>query len=127
MLTDESLDSIPRLFGENIVILDRQTVGLILQALTGHNYLNYLNQSNSSLCRFCEEEHEEFPPLVLKCPALARERLDSFHDLQLQSQPPNLAGIIRFIKVDHIVKALDWRGEQASSPSGLTTTGCLTH
>ncbi len=42
---------------------------------------------------------------MLECPALTRERLNSFQDLQLQSQPPNLTGIIRLIKVDCIDKA----------------------
>ncbi len=91
----------PGCLGKNILKLDRQTVGLILQALIGHNYLNYhrsiVDQSHSSVCRFCEEEREEFTHLVL-----ARERQDCFQD-----QPPNLAGIIRFIKVDRIDKALD--------------------
>ena len=89
------------------------TLSLILQALTGHNYLNYhgmiVGNIHSDHCRFCRDKHKEFYHLVCECDAIARERLESFQDLQPPDCPPDLAGLVRFIHMNRIGKALGRR------------------
>ncbi len=62
--------------GDALACLDHRTLGLALQAITGHNYLNYhhniVGNISEQIYQFCWEEHEEFIHLVCKCPALAR-------------------------------------------------------
>ncbi len=54
-----------------------ETFSLILQASTGHNYLNYhetvMGNIPTNLCRFCREECGEFRHLAHECPALTVE------------------------------------------------------
>ncbi len=61
--------------------LDCLAFSIVLQALTGHNYLNYhhyiVGNFSEQICRFCKEEHEEIIYLVCECPALATECLSS--------------------------------------------------
>ncbi len=96
-----------------VIRVSHSTLSLILQALTGHNYLNYhekiVGNIHSDCCRFCRDKHEEFYHLTRECNALARERLDSFWELQLPGCPPDLAGLVRFIHVNRIGMALGRR------------------
>ncbi len=73
---------------------------LILQALTGHNYLPLqdmiVDNIHSDCCRFCGDKCKEFYHLAHKCDVLARERLESFWDLQPPDCPPHLTGLVRF-------------------------------
>ena len=95
--------------------LDCLTLSTVLQALTGHNYLNYLHYIAGNFskqnCRFCGEGREEFIHLVCGCPALAMERLGSVRGLWLSRNPPDLYGLVRFTKVNCIGKALERRAE----------------
>ncbi len=54
----------PGSLGDALAHLDRITLGLALQAMTGHNYLNYhhniVGNISEQICQFCWEEHEEF-------------------------------------------------------------------
>ncbi len=96
-----------------VIRLSRSMLSLILQALTGHNYLNYHKKTvgniHSDRSRYCRDKCEEFYHLTRKCDALAWERLDSFRELQLPDCPPDLTGLVRFIHVNHIGMALGRR------------------
>ena len=105
----------PGSLGDATARLDRLTLSTVLQALTGHNYLNYhhhiAGNSSEQNCRFCGEGREEFIHLACECPALATERLGSVRGLRLSRNPPDLYGLVRFTKVNCIGKALERRAE----------------
>ena len=105
----------PGSLGDATARLDRLTLSTVLQALTGHNYLNYHHHIAGNFseqnCRFCGEGCEEFIHLACECPALAMERLGSVRGLWLSRNPPDLYGLVRFTKVNCIGKALERRAE----------------
>ena len=104
----------PGIMGKQIQMLGQATPSNVIQALTGHNYLNYhcsqMDRSLSETCRFCGEGHEEFIHLTCECPALAKDRLEHIYELQL-STPPNLASLVRLMRVNRIAKAMEGRTE----------------
>ncbi len=81
----------PGIMGKQIQMLRRATLSNVIQALTGHNYLNYhgsqMDRSLSETCRFCGEGREEFIHLAHECPALAKERLEHIYELHLVHLP----------------------------------------
>ncbi len=105
----------PGSIGDTTACLDHLTVSMVLQALTSHNYLKYhhyiVGIFSEQICRFCKEEREEFVHLTCECPTLAMECLSSIWGLQLSRNPPDLCGLIRLTKVNHIGKALERRAE----------------
>ncbi len=66
---------------DSLASLDHLTLGLAIQAIMGHNYLNYhhdiVGNISEQICQFCWEEHEEFIHLVCECTALTRVCLDT--------------------------------------------------
>ncbi len=108
----------PGCLGDALARLDRLTLSLALQAITGHNYLNYhhnMGNSSEQICRFCGESREEFIHLACECPALARVRLDTVRGHQFNRKPLDLRGLVRFMKMDRIGKAMEQRAEQVKS------------
>ncbi len=105
----------PCSIGNAMAHQDCLMLSILLQSLTGHNYLNYphymAGNFSEQIRRFCKEEHVEFIHLVCKCPALATECLGSIRGLQLRRNPPDLYGLVRLMKVNHIGKALERRAE----------------
>ncbi len=102
--------------GNATACLDHLTLSIVLQALTGHNYLNYHHHIAGNIseqnCRFCREGHEEFIHLACrKCEALTTEHLGSVWGLWLSRNPPDLYSLVRLTKVNHIGKALERRAE----------------
>ncbi len=84
----------------------------------GHNYLNYhhnIGSISEQTCHFCGESREEFMHLACECPALARVHLDAVWGHQLNRKPLDLHGLIRFMKMDCIGKAMEQRAEQVKS------------
>ncbi len=61
------------------------------------------------------DRNGEFIHHVCKCTALARVCLDIVQGHQLNRQPLDLYGLVRLMKVDCIVKAMERRAEQLSS------------
>ncbi len=53
--------------------------------------------------------------LTFESPTLALEHLDSIWGLQLSRQPPNLYGLVRFMQVDCIGRAIKQRAEKVDS------------
>ncbi len=112
----------PGCLGDALARLDRPTLGLAIQAITGHNYLNYhhnIGSISEQTCRFCKESREEFIHLACECPALARVRLEAVRGHQLKRRPLDLHGLVRFMKVDHVGKAMEQRAEQVKSRVNL--------
>ena len=103
----------PGAVGRLVTKLDQGKLGKIIQALTGHNYLNYhrsvLQESLTDKCRFCGEAREEFVHLVRECTALTKERA-MLHKYGNICDPQGFRSLLRFILMDHI--------EEAMSPTG---------
>ena len=57
--------------------------------------------------RFCGEQREKFIHLACKRPVLDRERLESFQELPPKKHVPVLSGLIRFIRIDPIIRATE--------------------
>ncbi len=72
------------------------------------------------------EEREEFVPLACECSAL-RVHLDLVQGYQLNRQPLDLYGLVRFMKADRIDKAMERRTEQVKFTGGLATPGHDVH
>ncbi len=71
--------------------LDRNELGLVIQAITGHNRLNRhenLISGVSPSCRFCEEEDETFFHLIAKCPAFLVKRWAIFESPEMDEGDP---------------------------------------
>ncbi len=66
------------IMGKEVNLLGHATLSTVIQALTGHNYLNYhcskVDKFPTENCRCCREERKEFVHLARKCLTLARER-----------------------------------------------------
>ncbi len=94
---------VPGSMGDTAARLDCPTLSIVLQALTGHNYLNchhYIDgEFSEQICRFCGEEVEEFIHLACECSALTMECFSSVQGLQLGRQPPDLYGLVRLTQV----------------------------
>ena len=78
--------------------LPRKELSLMIQCITGHNYLQYHlshTRGSANTCRKCGEEKETAWHLVMECQALARERL--FH-LGFTQGPPQMRHLQYFIK-----------------------------
>ncbi len=121
----------PGSLGNALTHLDHLTLGLALQAITGHNYLYYHHNITGNIskqvCWFCQEEREEFIHLACKCPTLARVCLDTVQGHQLNRQPLDLYGPVRLTKVDLTGKAMERKAEQAKFTGGLATPGINVH
>ena len=87
-----------------IINLDRQTLGMIIQVLTGHNHLKYhqskidaLQQDSS--CRFCLEEEETSAHLICTCPRFWYARMECFNDTILEeTQDWKVKQLLKFLK-----------------------------
>ena len=83
--------------------LDRKTLGLIVQAITGHNRLKYheskVNGLEDSSCRFCQWEDETSAHLITECPAFWRSRMDIFGHTLMDDLPEwKVSQLLIFIK-----------------------------
>ena len=70
----------------------RATIGRLIQYVSGHAFLRrhnriieYSSKENDGIkeCRLCYEDDETPHHIITKCPALARERTDAFHNWRL--------------------------------------------
>ncbi len=77
----------PGSIGNAMACLDCLSLSIVLQALTGHNYLNYhhyiAGNFSEQICRFYKEDREELIHFMCECPGLAMEHLGSVRGLQL--------------------------------------------
>ncbi len=122
---------VPSSIGHAAARLDHPTLSIVLQPLTGHNYLSYhhyiVGSLSEQICRFCGDEGEEFIHLVGECLALAMERLGSVRGLQPSRQPPDLFGHVRLKLVSPIVKALERRASEVKHTGGLAPPGTMVY
>ncbi len=65
-----------------ILSLDRETISVVVQMLTGHNYLRRHNvivgDAEDDQCRLCMEDEESSFHIIAECPALATARRTTF-------------------------------------------------
>ena len=92
--------------------LDRKSLGLMVQILTGHNRLHYHESKvntmqEDSSCRFCQWEDETSWHLITECPAFWRSRMDIFGHSLLDENPEwkvfQLFKFIKKIKMDELL------------------------
>ena len=94
--------------------MDRQTVGKIVQFLTGHCNLNKhqyrIGKQVDPACRLCKTSWETPWHLVTECPRLQKTRENIFHGPVLHSFCWSTQQLLRFCKESSIWSMLD--GEQ---------------
>ncbi len=123
----------PGSLGDALACLDRPTLGLALQATTGHNYLNYHHNMTGnkvvSPSKSVDSARRNVRSLftLCECPALTRVRLDTVQGHQLDREPLDFYRLVRLMKVDCIGKAKEKRAEQVKFTGGLTTPGINVH
>ena len=88
---------------EFLVNLDRQSLGMMVQIITGHCRLNYheskINATTNPSCRFCQWEDETAWHLIGECPAFWRSRTDIFNYSFLENPPEWKVGqLLKFIR-----------------------------
>ena len=87
-----------------IINLDRKTLGMMIQVLTGHNHLKYHQSKIDALqqdtsCRFCLEEEETSAHLILTCPRFWYARMECFNDTILEETPDwKVKQLLKFLK-----------------------------
>ena len=101
-----------------ILRLSRGYLTIMVQAITGHNFLgkhqNRIDPVISKVCRFCEQEEETFHHLLTECEPLTQTRTDIFLDRQHPTDNSwSIFKIKSFILEPRIFDAL-------TSKSGLT-------
>jgi ribonuclease HI len=96
--------------------LNRKWLSIMIQFITGHNFLNY-HMSNqqpwqNSDCRLCAEEtNETAMHLVMDCPCLMTARQEIFLLPQLAKIPKwTVPALLRFVRKDAVLGLLTARG-----------------
>lgn len=93
--------------------LDRKTLSLMVQVLTGHNRLNYHESKvntmqEDSSCRFCQWEDETSWHLITECPAFWRSRMDIFGHTLLDCTPEwKVSQLLAFVQKTKMEKLLN--------------------
>ena len=92
-------------FSRRLLDQNRDTLSLLIQAITGFNNLNYhqynCKKSSTLLCRLCNESREELIHLLNNCPATARLRQQYNFNLTLED-PPSFTQLLGFLTDSHI-------------------------
>lgn len=100
---------------KHFMMLSRAELGVMVQFITGHNYLNYhmnnVDKSTNPLCRLCGENVETSWHLISDCPVLWAERFDIFG----WYEPPEplkwtVVQLSRFLQKDRVGPLLVQRG-----------------
>ena len=89
-----------------IMSLDRADCSLLVQFLTGHNYLRYhlyvMGVSESKECRLCQDGTEDAWHLLIKCEQLFRLRYDAFLEPDI-TKLPHPRGVLQFINLQESI------------------------
>ncbi len=97
---------------QQVIKLERMSLGKGLPALTGHNYLNYyqwnVGEGPKQEYRFYEKRGVDTPGMWVS--ALVKEWLETFYELQPYQHPLDLRGQVRFIRLGHIDKTMHPKG-----------------
>ena len=92
-----------------IMSLDRADCSLLVQFLTGHNYLRYhlyvTGLSESKECRLCQAGIEDAWHLLTQCEPLFRLRYDTFLEPDI-TKLPHPRGVLQFIKSTRLYNLL---------------------
>ena len=92
-----------------IMSLDRADCSLLVQFLTGQNYLRYhrnvLGASDSKEFRLCQDVTEDSWHLLNKCEPLFRLRYDTYLEPDI-TKLPHPRGVLQFIKSTRVYNLL---------------------
>ena len=96
---------------KGILAQSRGVLGLLIKAITGHNFLGYhqnkVDSNISKVCRLCEEEYETFWHLIDECPRLRLTRQDIFLDRDISPDMSwSIKKLVQFINIPIIQKML---------------------
>ena len=84
----------------DLMCCDRKTVSLVVQFLTGHNFLRYhelcVGRVESGLCCLCGEDRETSAHLMWVCLSLARCSMDYW--MPVGGDLPSFDVLIKFLK-----------------------------
>ncbi len=93
--------------------LDRGEIGLMVQAITGHNFLKrheaIITPGKDPMCTLCKEKEESFHHLVEDCPALLRQRRELLMTTSMEVQLPvewDPIKLLKFIKDPTVAKLM---------------------
>ena len=92
-----------------IFTVDRWNCSIMVQFISGHNYLRYhlfnTGKSLTSLCRTCEEKDETAWHLLTDCPAQAHPRMMCFYAEERMS-PPRMPALHRYLTtfITHLLR-----------------------
>ena len=89
------------IFTKFLFTLSRTEVSLLLQFVTGHNYLKYhlynTGRADDPMCRLCNEDNETAWHIMAVCPRLFFIRADHLCAMQLDHMPHPRA-LLNFLK-----------------------------
>jgi len=103
-------------YSQRLMHLDRTTLSIMVQIITGHNFLrrhsSLINPDEESECRLCLEDEESSFHIVAECPALARPRLQVLGS-SILAEPLtwSVTQVLSFLQEAHIEHLFDQRGD----------------
>ena len=107
---------------KHVLKLGRNALSKFINLVTGHNELAYHrslcdeNDNIDNCCSFCNTDRETFFHFITECPALWRQRNDTFLDKPPDTgQPWEVQALIRFSNIDKINDLLEWIPENANT------------
>jgi len=98
---------------EKIIRLPRNQISILIQLITGHNYLNYhqskVDPLTDPICRSCLEDDESSEHIIARCPAFCRARnlILGNNFLRLDSLVWTPSMLLRFLTETSMESVLD--------------------
>ncbi|XP_059091313.1 uncharacterized protein LOC131886882 [Tigriopus californicus] len=94
-------ENVDNKYSKDFLKLDRSILSKLIQAISGHSYLNYhqykIGRTSTELCRFCKAANEESHHIVAVCPALSSQRQRALHTTGFDI-PMDLPSLLRFLR-----------------------------
>ena len=114
--TKQWFPSVDKHQSQRLMHLDRDTLSIMVQLITGHNHLRrhsaLVDPDEESECRLCLEDEESSFHIVAECPALARARQSVLgHHVLASPLTWSVLQVLGFLREAHIEHLFDQRGE----------------
>ena len=96
---------------QEIIKLPKNSVSILVRALSGHDHRNRHNTliesgKDEGICRLCRQEVETSSHIILECPRLLQVRIDNFktHDADTIVRTWEVEQMASFLSVSHIAE-----------------------
>ena len=103
---------------KSILSLDRDTLSVVVQMITGHNFLRRQNfvvgDDEDSECRLCLEDEESSFHVIAECPALGNARLTVFGTHHLEQPLKWSSQMLTFLRGRSIGRLLDLGAQESA-------------